>query len=62
MQAIKENVVTIPGDSAMVGFNKDAICKIIEPKMTTINIPGIDIGEIAAHSLGNQLSGDSNKK
>jgi LacI family transcriptional regulator len=62
MQALKENGIKIPDDIAIVGFNNDAISKIVEPKMTTINYPGIDMGEIAATNLINHLKGVSNIK
>ncbi|MEO6231687.1 MAG: LacI family DNA-binding transcriptional regulator [Ferruginibacter sp.] len=62
MQTLKENGIHIPRDIAIVGFNNDAISKIIEPKMTTINYPGMDMGEIAARSLVNHLKGISNIK
>lgn len=51
MQKLKENGIRIPEDIAVVGFNNDAIGKIVEPQLTTINYPGIDIGEIAARNL-----------
>ena len=35
----------------------DAIGKLIEPALTTINYPGIDMGEIAARNLVNHLKG-----
>lgn len=62
MQTLKENNISIPGDIAILGFNNDAISKIVEPKMSTINYPGIDMGEIAASSLVNHLKGISNIK
>ncbi|MBL7747694.1 MAG: LacI family DNA-binding transcriptional regulator [Chitinophagaceae bacterium] len=62
MQTLKEHGVRIPDDIAIVGFNNDAISKIVEPQMTTINYPGIDIGEIAARNLINHLKGNSNIK
>ncbi len=62
MQTLKEHGVRIPEDIAIVGFNNDAISKIVEPKMTTINYPGIDMGEIAARNLVNHLKGISNLK
>ena len=43
----------------MVGFNNDSIGKLIEPALTTINYPGIDMGEIAARNLVNHLKGIS---
>ncbi len=62
MQTLKEHGVRIPEDIAVVGFNNDAISKIIEPQMTTIHYPGIDMGEIAARNLINHLNGLSNIK
>jgi LacI family transcriptional regulator len=55
MRTLKEKGVLVPEDIAIVGFNNDTIGKIIEPALTTINYPGIDIGEIAARNLVNHL-------
>lgn len=60
MRTLKEHGVRIPDDIAFVGFNNDAIAKLIEPALTTINYPGADIGEIAARNLINHLKGLSN--
>ena len=60
MRTLKEHGVSIPGDIAIVGFNNDAIGKLIEPALTTINYPGTDVGEIAARNLINHLKGISN--
>jgi LacI family transcriptional regulator len=60
IQTLKEAGIRIPEDIAVVGFNNDAICKIIEPKLSTINYPGIEIGEIVARNLINHLQGNSN--
>ncbi len=57
MHALKERGIKIPDDIAIVGFNNDAICKIVDPQLTTINYPGIDIGKIAARNLINLLNG-----
>jgi LacI family transcriptional regulator len=59
MRTLKEHGIIIPDDIAMVGFNNDAIAKLIEPALTTINYPGIDMGEIAARNLINHLQGIS---
>jgi LacI family transcriptional regulator len=59
MRTLKESCVSIPGDIAVVGFNNDSIGKLIEPTLTTINYPGIDVGEIAARNLINHLKGIS---
>src|SRR5215218_101392 len=60
MRTLKEHGIKIPEDIAVVGFNNDAIGKLIEPALTTINYPGIDMGEIAARNLINHLKGISN--
>ena len=60
MRTLKAHGINIPGDIAIVGFNNDVIGKLIEPALTTINYPGIDMGEIAARNLINHLRGVSN--
>jgi len=60
MRTLKENNIKIPGDIAIVGFNNDAIGKLIEPALTTINYPGKDMGEIVARNLVNHLQGTGN--
>ena len=58
IKTLKEYGYRIPEDIAIVGFNNDAISKIVEPQLTTIDYPGIDIGEIAARNLIAHLKGD----
>jgi LacI family transcriptional regulator len=62
MQTLKESGIRIPEDIAIVGFNNDVIGKIVEPQLTTVHYPGIDMGEIAARNLINHLKGVSNIK
>jgi LacI family transcriptional regulator len=62
MQTLKEHGIRIPEDIAIVGFNNDVIGKIVEPQLTTVHYPGIDMGEIAARNLINHLKGVSNLK
>ena len=59
IQTLKEHGIRVPADIAVVGFNNDAISKLIEPQLTTIDYPGIDVGEIAARTLTNHLLGIS---
>ncbi|MEJ8817664.1 LacI family DNA-binding transcriptional regulator [Lacibacter sp. H407] len=58
IKTLKEHGYRIPEDIAIVGFNNDAISTLIEPQLTTIDYPGIDIGEIAARNLIAHLKGD----
>jgi LacI family transcriptional regulator len=60
MRTLKEQGISIPDDIAVVGFNNDTIAKLIEPALTTINYPGVDMGEIVAINLINHLKGISN--
>lgn len=60
MRTLKEHGVRIPGHIAVVGFNNDAVSKLVEPALTTINYPGRDMGEIAARYLVNHLKGECN--
>jgi LacI family transcriptional regulator len=59
MMALKESGVRIPEDIAVVGFNNDPVSRVIDPKLTTINYPGYEMGEVAARHLINHLTGVS---
>lgn len=54
---LKQAGLRIPEDIAVVGFNNDPVTKVVEPNLTTINYPGYEMGEVAAHSLINHLNG-----
>lgn len=60
MRALQDSGIQVPRDIAIAGFNNDAIGKIVSPKLTTIDYPGIEMGKIAARSLVNHLQGISN--
>jgi LacI family transcriptional regulator len=57
MQVFKDNGLRIPEDIAVMGFNNDVISKIVTPKLTTINYPGQEMGEIAAKNLITHMQG-----
>ena len=57
MQVLKDAGIKIPEDIAVVGFNNDSIGKVISPKLTTINYPGFEMGQVAARNLINHLHG-----
>ncbi len=57
MQALKEAGYDIPGDIAIAGFNNDILSRVADPKLTTINYPGMEMGEIVARALVNHLDG-----
>lgn len=55
--ALKKQGIRIPEDIAVVGFNDDPVCRIVEPNLTTVHYPGYEMGEMAARSLINHLNG-----
>jgi LacI family transcriptional regulator len=57
MLAMKQKGIRIPEDIAFVGFNNDAISKVIEPNLTTINYSGYEMGQTAARQLINHFNG-----
>ncbi|MFL9482279.1 LacI family DNA-binding transcriptional regulator [Chitinophagaceae bacterium LWZ2-11] len=56
MKTMLEAGIRVPQDIAFVGFNNDVISTIVEPKLTTINYPGMQMGEIAGKNLIEQLT------
>ena len=56
MQELKQAGIKIPGDIAVAGFNNDPISRVIEPNLTTIHYPGLEMGEVAATTLINSLN------
>ena len=59
MKTLLKAGIKIPKDIAVVGFNNDPVCRIIEPNLTTVNYPGYEMGEVAVRNLINQLDGVS---
>lgn len=57
IKVFKQKGLCIPKDIAVVGFNNDPICRIIEPGLTTINYPGHEMGEVAVRNLIHHIEG-----
>jgi len=57
IQIFKEKGIRVPEDIAIVGFNNDSISVLVEPRLTTIDYPGFDMGVVAATHLTKQLAG-----
>jgi len=57
MQVLKDAGISVPNDIAIVGFNNDIIGKVVSPKLTTINYPGFEMGQLAARTLIGHLTG-----
>lgn len=61
MKSLKDAGIKIPEDIAIVGFNNDIISRMVEPKLSTINYDGREIGEVAASNLLAQLTDGSDR-
>jgi LacI family transcriptional regulator len=55
IRELKAAGVRVPEEIAVVGFNNDPISRVIEPDLTTVDYPGMEIGEQAASTLIQQL-------
>lgn len=62
MVHLKQQGISIPQDIAFAGFNNDAVSRMVEPNLTTIDYPGHQIGEVAVSCLINLLKGDERVK
>jgi len=56
MQAVKEFGLTIPDDMAIIGFSNWQFSEMMEPPLSTISQPGIDIGRLATRLLLDELN------
>ena len=56
MAALKQLGVSIPGQIMVTGFDGTAQSAVVEPSLTTVQIPGAEIGRIAADMLLNHIA------
>ena len=54
-QVIKRRGLKIPDDISVVGFSNDPISELMDPPLTTVDLPGKEIGEMAAQFLINDI-------
>jgi LacI family transcriptional regulator len=59
LTTLKSNGIRIPEDISIAGFNNDPISQLLEPKLTTVNYPGMEMGEMVAKFMINHLNGSS---
>lgn len=59
MKYLKCEGVKIPEDIAIVGFSNEPISNVIDPSLTTINQPGMEMGVIATNLLLEQVKNSS---
>lgn len=58
---LKNEGIRVPEDIAVVGFNNVHISRVIDPGLTTIHYPGMEMGEVAASTLIELLDKDEPK-
>ncbi|MBR6381223.1 MAG: LacI family DNA-binding transcriptional regulator [Lachnospiraceae bacterium] len=51
MNALKKNGLSVPGDVMVTGFDGTPQSAIVEPPLTTVQFPSVDIGRMAADIL-----------
>ena len=51
VQAFKRRGIHVPDEVSFVGFDNRPICSFIEPKVTTVQLPGEQMGELAVKAL-----------
>ncbi|HIR50947.1 MAG TPA: LacI family DNA-binding transcriptional regulator [Candidatus Avoscillospira avicola] len=55
MTTLKRNGISIPGDVMVAGFDGTPQSAIVEPSLTTAQIPSAEIGRLAAETLLNRI-------
>jgi DNA-binding LacI/PurR family transcriptional regulator len=55
MHILKKRGLNIPNDVAVLGFNNETICRLIQPSLSSIDHPAFDMGVAAAEILLQQI-------
>lgn len=55
---LKDIGIKVPEEIAVVGFNNVHISRVVDPSLTTIHYPGMEMGEVAASTLIEMLNRD----
>lgn len=55
MAALRETGLHIPNDISVIGFNNSEFATFVNPSLTTVHFPSVDIGTIAAKTLLNTI-------
>lgn len=57
MKSLKAKGLRIPDDISVIGFDDISISKMVEPELTTVHQPKLELGEVAIHMLLNIIEG-----
>lgn len=58
IRAVRERGLSVPGDMAVTGFDDFDFAQFADPALTTVRIPGYDIGRQAGEALIGVLEGE----
>ena len=59
MTALKQLNLAIPGQIMLTGFDGTAQSAVVEPSLTTVQIPGAELGRAAADILLSRITNPS---
>jgi DNA-binding LacI/PurR family transcriptional regulator len=57
IRAVRERGLSVPSDVAVTGFDDFDFAEFVHPPLTTVHIPGYEMGRVAADRLVDQLEG-----
>jgi LacI family transcriptional regulator, galactose operon repressor len=57
LQRLRENGAPVPGDFSIVGFNDIPLAGLLEPALTTVRVPQLEMGVAGANLLIDRLEG-----
>jgi len=55
----RERGVAVPGDVSITGFDDIGLARVVDPALTTVRVPQIEMGRTAAEKLLARLAGDA---
>lgn len=58
IQYAKSRGIRIPEDLAIIGFNNDPICEIVDPQLSSVDHPAVEMGEAAIRQALAMLKGE----
>lgn len=58
IQYAKQKGIRIPEELAIIGFNNDPICEIIDPPLSSVEHPAVEMGEAAIKQALGMLEGE----
>lgn len=62
IQYAKKNGIRVPEDLAVIGFNNDPVCEIIDPALSSIHHPAVEMGKQAVEQALALLNGESTEE